>query len=208
MMQLYYSPGACSLAPHIVCEWLKVPYTLVLADRNDPVFQRINPLLAVPALVSPEIGTLTQCGAILRYLCTLPGGAVLGADPLNASEVRAFDFWECFLTGDVHPSFFPFFGPQRFTTDSSTEALAHVRAASPALVERVFQVLDTQLAGQPYIVGERLSIMDAYATPMLRWAKTGLPATFDKFPHLMRYYQSLCQNPGVLSAMAQQEIKP
>ncbi|NVO08274.1 MAG: glutathione S-transferase, partial [Rhodoferax sp.] len=157
MMQLYYSPGACSLAPHIVCEWLKVPYSLVLADRNDPVFQQVNPMLAVPALVSPQIGTLTQCGAILRHLCTLPGGAALGADPRNAAEVRAFDYWECFLTGDVHPAFYPFFGPQRFTTDTRAEALAHVRAASPALVERVFKVLDAHLASHTTLVGERLS---------------------------------------------------
>lgn len=208
MMQLYYSPGACSLAPHIVCEWLKTPYALVLADKVDPTFQQINPMLAVPALASPEIGTLTQCGAILRYLCTLPGGAAFGPDPLHASEVRAFDFWECFLTGDVHPAFFPYFGPQRYTTDTGPEALAHVRAAAPALVERVFRVLDAHLAGHRYIVGDRLGAMDAYATPMLRWAKTGLPATFAKFPHVQRHYQALCEDPGVVAAMAQQKIQP
>lgn len=208
MMKLYYSPGACSLAPHIVCEWLKLPYELVLADRADPGFQQINPMLAVPALVAPEIGTLTQCGAILRHLCGLPGGAAFGPDPLQPAEVRAFDVWECFLTGDVHPSFFPYFGPQRYTTDGSPEALAHVRAAAPALVERVFKVLDAHLASRRYLVGDRLSAMDAYATPMLRWAKTGLPATFEKFPHVQRHYQTLCADAGVLSAMAQQKIQP
>ena len=62
-MQLYYLPGACSLAPHIFFEWLKLPYELVKADTKDPGYKLINPMLSVPALVTEKLGALTQVGA-------------------------------------------------------------------------------------------------------------------------------------------------
>jgi glutathione S-transferase len=206
-MKLYYLPGACSLAPHIFFEWLKLPYELVKANPKDPGFKLINPMLSVPALTTEKMGTLTQAGAILRYQATLPGGAAFGPHPDNAQEIYEFDHWECFFTGDVHPAFFPFFGPQRYTTDGSDAAVANVRAAAPALVERVFAVLDAHLAQHQYIVGEQLSFIDAYATPMLRWAKTGMPEIFQEFPGVQRHYQMMCDNPGVRAAMSQQDLK-
>jgi glutathione S-transferase len=207
-MKLYYLPGACSLAPHIVFEWLKTPYELVRADFKDPDFKRINPMLAVPALATEGLGTLTQAGAILRYQMTLPGGAAFGPDAANAREVYEFDHWESFFTGDVHPAFFPLFKPQRYTTETAEAALASVRAAAPALIERGFAVLDAHLAQRKYIVGERLSTIDAYAVPMVRWAKSGLPETFAKFPAVQRHYEMMCDDPGVRAAMSQQGIKP
>ena len=82
-----------------------------------------------------------------------------------------------------------------------------MRAAAPALVERVFTVLDAHLAHRRYIIGEKLSFIDAYATPMLRWAKTGMPETFAKFPGVQRHYQTMCDDPGVRAAFSQQGIK-
>ena len=206
-MKLYYLPGACSLAPHIFFEWLKLPYELVKADPKDPGYKLINPMLSVPALTTKKLGTLTQVGAILRYQATLPGGAAFGPHPNNAREIYEFDHWESFFTGDVHPAFFPFFGPQRYTTDASEAALTSVRAAAPALVERVFAVLDAHLAQHQFIAGERLSFIDAYATPMLRWAKTGMAETFAKFPGVQRHYEMMCDNPGVRAALSQQDLK-
>ncbi|PNY78741.1 glutathione S-transferase family protein [Pseudomonas fluorescens] len=205
-MQLYYTPGACSLAPHIVFKWLKVPYTLLLADKSSRVFQQASPMLTVPTLVVDGMGSLTQCGAILRYQTTLPGGEIYGPNPNDPLEVYEFDHWECFLTGDMHPSFFPFFSPQRYTTDDNESSLASVRAAAVPLVEKVFTVLDRHLSEHDFIVGGRISIIDAYVTPMLRWAKMGLPDTCSKYPHVMRHYQMMCENNGVKSAMTQQNI--
>jgi glutathione S-transferase len=207
-MKLYYLPGACSLAPHIGFEWLATPYELLKADFSDPDFKHINPMLSVPALITEKLGILTQVGAILRYQTTLPGGATFGPDAASAREIYEFDKWECFFTGDVHPAFFPFFGPQRFTTDTSPEALASVRASASGLVERVFGALDAHLAQRQYIVGRRLSLIDAYATPMLRWAKNGMPETFAKFPAVQRHYGMMCDDPGVRAAMSQQGLKP
>ncbi|MFT2793439.1 glutathione S-transferase family protein [Serratia sp. T13T92] len=205
-MQLYYTPGACSLAPHIMFEWLKTPYTLILADKNDLKFKKSSPMLAVPTLVVKDLGTLTQCGAILRYQTTLPGGDIFGANPEDLRECYEFDHWECFLTGDVHPAFFPFFSPQRYTTDDREQVIASVRAAAIPLVEKVFNVLDRHLSDHDYIVANRMSIIDAYATPMFRWAKISLPDTFSKYPHVTRHYSMMCKNEGVQSAMMQQDI--
>jgi glutathione S-transferase len=207
-MKLYYTPGACALAPHIVFEWLNTPYELALADVKDPEFKSINPMLAVPALVTEKLGTLTQAGAILRYQATLPGGATIGPDAANARETYEFDHWECFFTGDVHPAFFPFFRPDRYTTDAAEAALASVRAAGSGLVERVFAVLDAHLAQREFIIGERLTFIDAYATPMVRWASRAMPDVFAKFPAIQRHYAMMRDNPGVRAAMSQQGIEP
>ena len=205
-MKLYYTPGACAMAPHIVFEWIGTPYELALADRSDPAFKVINPMGAVPALVTEDLGTLTQCGAIMRYQTRL-AGAAYGPKPGDAREAYEFDHWECFFTGDVHPAFFPFFMPFRFTKDVSEEALAQVRAAAPDLVSRAFAVLDAHLEGRRTIIGDRLTFIDAYATPMIRWAKTGLPDTYAKFPNIQRHYQMMAADPGVQRAMAQQGIE-
>ena len=205
-MKLYYTPGACAMAPHIVFEWTGLPYELALADRADPAFKAINPMGAVPALVTDDLGTLTQCGAIMRYQTRLAGGEYgpKAGDPREAYE---FDHWECFFTGDVHPAFIPFFMPFRFTKDPAETALDQVRAAAPDLVARSFAVLDAHLAGRRTIIGERLTFIDAYATPMIRWAKTGLPETYAKFPNIQRHYQMMAADPGVARAMARQGIE-
>jgi len=207
-MQLYYTPGACSLAPHIVFEWLNIPYTRVLANKNSLSFQNASPMQAVPTLLVEGMGSLTQCAAILRYQTSLPGGELFGPNPQDPRESYEFDHWASFLTGDVHPAFFPFFSPQRYTADDQEHAIASVRAAAVPLVEKVFDVLERHLSEHVYIVGDRMSIIDAYATPMLRWAKIGLPGTFSKYPHIARHYQMMCENSGVQSAMAQQNIAP
>lgn len=163
-------------------------------------------MLAVPTLLVGGVGSLTQCGAILRYQTTLPGGDIYGPNPHDPREIYEFDHWECFLTGDMHPAFFPFFSPQRYTTDDQESALVSVRAAAAPLVERVFTVLDRHLSEHDFIVGGRMSIIDAYVTPMLRWAKMGLPDTYSKYPHVIRHYQMMCENSGVKSAMTQQNI--
>ena len=110
-MKLYTSPGACSLADHIVLQWTGAPFEAQIvsrADRKQPEFLRLNPAGAVPVL---QVGdwVLTQNAAILNYLADKFPAARLAGDgtPEGRAEVNR---WLSFVNADMHPAFHPMFG--------------------------------------------------------------------------------------------------
>ena len=115
------------------------------------------------------------------------------------------DRWLAFLTGDVHPAFFPFFAPQRYTTDDRQTSQQTVKEASYKLIDRVYQHLDKHLEGKDYLVGDLRTIADAYAFAMTRWGNN-LPKPLSDYPNLHRFYQQLREDTGVRQAMEQQGI--
>lgn len=168
-MKLYYFPGSCALAPHIVLEWLGVDFDPVRITKGDPEYLKINPLGVVPAL--EHDGKLyTQADAILHWLADSYPEGRLGSDG-DADAAYELNNWMAFLTGDLHPAFFPFFGPQRYTTSDDKAELAAVKAASQRRAAKYFDHLDAHLDGREFMAGERRSIADAYAIPMLRWGR-------------------------------------
>jgi len=206
MVTLFYRPGACALGPHILLEWLSVDYEAVNAPRDD-TFLAINPSGAVPALRLDDGTIITQCTAILQYLCESNGRAdLLGGSSLAVKT----DVWKwcAFLTGDFHPAFFPLFVPFRYTTDPSEEAQAKVREAAAAIVAGKLNLLEQQLTGRTTFVGEGLTIVDCYAVPMLRWAGLMLPEGRAPWPAVEAFYQRMLDNDGVKTAMNVHGIKP
>ncbi len=170
MLKLYYYPGACSLAPHLVLEWIGAPYEAIRVKLGDPAYNAINPAGAVPALDTGEGWILTQAGAVLHYLARRFPEARLGADGSPRDEAE-LDRWSHFLTGDLHPAFFPLFSPQRYTTSQDSAALEAVKTAAQALIAKKLDLLDAHLAGKDHMLGGRRTFLDAYALPMLRWAR-------------------------------------
>src|SRR5690606_37595648 len=103
-MKLYYSPGACSLADHIVLEWIGKPYEAQAVSREQralPEFRKLNPAGAVPVLEHDGM-VLTQNMAILNYLADLYPEAGLHGDgsPKARAEINR---WRSFVNSDVHP---------------------------------------------------------------------------------------------------------
>lgn len=205
MIKLFYAPGTCALAPHIVLEWIGEPYELERVKLGDPDYLKLNPLGQVPAMIDGDSGVMNQADALLKYLVHRYPDANLGDDgtPLNNYELNR---WLAFLTGDVHPAFYPFFRPNRYWKDSDETALTTIKEASYKLIDRVFSHLDAHLDGQDYIVGNRRTIVDPYAFAMLRWGKT-LPKPLSAYTNLDRFYQQLSQDAGVQRAMQQQGIQ-
>ena len=117
-MKLYYFPGACALASHIVLEWTGAPYEAVKLDRaalKSPEFLKLNPNGAVPLLVDGDF-VLSQNAAILFYLAERsPQARLLGDTPRARAEVMR---WFGLLNSDVHPAFKPIFAPQRYLPES------------------------------------------------------------------------------------------
>ncbi|MGV0024426.1 glutathione S-transferase family protein [Phormidesmis priestleyi] len=204
MIKLFYAPGTCALAPHIVLEWVGEPYELQKVKPSDPDYLRMNPLGQVPAIIDGDSGVMNQADALLKYLAHKYPNARLGDDG-TLQDAYELDRWLAFLTGDVHPAFFPFFVPQRYTTEDNDTNRQTVKEASYKLIDRVYQHLDKHLEGKTHLVGDRRTIADAYAFPMMRWGNS-LPKPLSAYPNLDRFYQHLREDAGVQRALEQQGI--
>lgn len=201
MPRLFYAPGACSLAVHVVLEWIGEPYERVRVDQHDPAYRSINPAGAVPALEINEGRILTQADAILHYLGRIhPAADLLDAEtPEAAAEL---DRWGCFLTGDLHTAFFPVFTPGRYTTSESPEARQAVMEAGLALVASKLALLDAHLSGREWIVGSKRTIIDAYLLPMARWAAAKLDNGLKAYPAVDGHLTRMLADPAVQRVLA------
>ena len=137
------------------------------------------------------------------------GGVSRGVTPRKfADHERDADLarWSSFLTGDLHPAFFPVFMPHRYTTATDKEALEHVKAAGILLVKRKLALIDRHLEGREYFMGARRTYVDAYSVPMIRWARSVLPGGLAAYPDIARHHDHLLQDRGVQRAMTEQGI--
>lgn len=200
MIKLYYKPGACSLAPHVVLEWIGEPYGAKRADPGDPEFRKLNPAAAVPVLDTGEDWTLTQAGAVLQYLARRFPDANLGSDGSSREEAE-LERWSSFFTGDLHPAFGPLFNPGRYTTAKDQAALDAVKAAATELVRKRYDLLESHLDGKDHILGDRRTILDAYAFPMLRWGNKMLPDGLGHYPNLRRLHDAVAADPAAQKVM-------
>jgi len=204
-MKLYYAPGACSLAVHIVLEWIGAPYEAQAVKPGSPEILKVNPSGAVPALDTGEGWVLTQAAAILRYLTRIhPQAGLAGGDGLR--EQAELDRWLCFFTGDLHPAFFPVFITQRYTTATDAASLNAVREAGLALVRKRFAIMEAHLEGRALFLGDRRSVLDAYAFPMGRWGAATLSGGLADFPAIRAQHESMARDEGVRRALAAEGI--
>ena len=198
-MKLYYTPGTCSLADHIVLEWIGKPYEAVAVgreERKSPAYLAINPAGAVPALDDGG-WILTQNAAILHYLAALnPEAGLLGdGSARGAAEV---DRWLAFANADVHPSFWPFFGGLGW---AGVKAVAEQgKAAAATKLRGLFERADAQLVGRDWIAGSR-SIADPYLYVVTRWAKA-VGVDLAGLDALERHFQRMRADAGVQRALA------
>lgn len=207
MPTLYYAPGACSLAVHVVLEWIGAPYEAVRVDQHAPEYRRINPAGAVPALRLDDDAVLTQADAILHYLARKHPDAHL-LDDRTPEAAAELDRWGCFLTGDLHPAFLPVFVPKRFTTSTDPTALRAVTEAGLALVAAKIALLEDHLAGCDWMVGDKRTIVDAYALPMLNWAAAKLPDGLAPYASVDAYHRRMLADPIVEVIMEREKAKP
>lgn len=200
MPKLLYHVGACSLAPHIVLEWIGAPYETQSVEFGSRELLEVNPSGMVPALIEDDGWVLTQSGAILHYLAQQHPEADLagGTGPRANAELER---WSGFFTGDLHPSFYPIFMPQRYTTD--TTGRDATQEAGRKLVRKRLTLLDEQLNGREWVLGKR-SVIDAYAFPMLRWAADLLPEGLGTWPNVMALHDRMAADPAVQRVLARE----
>jgi glutathione S-transferase len=202
-MKLYYLPGACSLADHIVLEWIGQPYEAHRVAREElgsPAYLRVNPSGAVPALQEPDGWVLTENVAILNYLADkFPLTGLGGEGARGRAEVNR---WLAFLNSDLHPLFKPVFRPERFIDDEVAQE--KLRTKSIDRLRAYYERLDAQLHGRDWLTGTR-SFADPYLFVVLRWAK-GKGVDLTGLDNLARFQQRMMEDEGVKVAMQQEGL--
>jgi glutathione S-transferase len=201
-MKLYYFAGACSLADHIVLEWIGEPYETVRmtpASVKSLAYLALNPNGTVPLLVDGDF-VLTQNVAILSYLAERhPTSRLLGDGSLRGrAEVMQ---WLGFLNSDVHPAFKPIFAPLRFLPNRDfASAIAYTARAH---VRIYLSRIDKRLEDRDWLAGER-SVADAYLFVLWRWAvRSGVDV--DAFTSLSRFASRMYADPAVCKVVQAEE---
>jgi glutathione S-transferase len=195
-MKLYFSPGACSLSPHIVAREAGIPVDLVKVDlkarklEGGGDYARINGKGYVPALALDDGTLLTEGPAIVQYLADRNPEA--GLAPANGTLERyRLQEWLNFLTSEIHKSFSPLFNPQ---------AAEGWKQAARDNIARRFDWIAERLGPNAYLMGERFTVADAYLFTLLNWCKwTGVDLA--RWPALKDYHARVAARPKVQEAL-------
>ena len=194
-MKLYYSPGACSLAPHIAMreagmdvELKKVDLKAKQVEGSD--YKQVNGKGYVPAVTLPDGSVLTECPVILQYIADQKPDAGLAPKPGSMERYKLQEMLN-FTTSELHKGMGTFFNP------ALTEEWR--KAATDRLTLRL-DWLAKQLQGKQYVMGDKFSVADAYLFTILNWAG---PSKFDmgKWPVLQEYHKRVAQRPKVQEAL-------
>jgi glutathione S-transferase len=195
-MKLYYYPGACSLAPHIVAREAGIPLSLEkvdLANRTTETganYATVNPKGYVPALGLQDGSVLTEASAIVQYLADQQPGTDLAPAPGTMERYRLLE-WLGFISTEIHKGFGPLWNPA--TPDA-------VKAATKERLAVRFAYLDEALAKQPYLLGETFTIADAYLFTVVNW--TNFHAVdISPFPNLKAFQARIASRPSVQQAL-------
>jgi len=195
-MKLYYSPGACSLSPHIVLHEAGLAYEPVLAstkthklaDGTD--FYSINPLGYVPVLELDDGTRLREGPAIVQYLADQAPQKNLAPAPGTLARYRLQE-WLSFIGTEVHKGFGPLFAP------------GTPEEYKPQIMQRLLsrlQWVDGELAGKQYLMGDHFTVADAYLFTVTNWAQfVGLDIS--QLKNLAAYRERIGARPAVQAAM-------
>lgn len=195
-MKLYYSPGACSMAPHIVAreaghkielEKVDIPAKKTAGGED---FWTINPKGYVPALKMDNGQVLTEVGVIIQYLADQKPESGLTAKMGTMERYRQMEAVN-FAATEIHKQLGALFNPKM------TPEMKEVQLGT---VERRFNALEKLLAGKQYITGDKYTVADAYLFTVLNWTK-GLKIDLDKWPNIKNLVARVAARPAVQETM-------
>jgi len=193
-MKLYYSPGACSQAPHILLHEIGLTHDAARVDLKSKTLEdgksylQVNPKGSVPALELDNGEVLTENAVILQYLGDRASSGVL-PDVGHFGRYRVLE-WVNYITTELHKSFAPLFTPAAGdeTKQFFREAIAHK-----------FDYVDRQLGSGPFVMGDTLTIADPYLFVIASWgdAVIGL----GNWPNLVAFRERMLERPSVRNVL-------
>ena len=205
MLTLYYSPGACSLAPHIALEEADAAYELHLVsipkgEQRGPEYLSVNPRGTVPTLKTDE-GLLTENVAVLTYIArSFPDAKLLPDEPINMARCISH---MAYLSNTVHPAFTHMARPYRFATDEA--AHENLKATGRENAWRFIQELDKLLAGKEWVLGSHYSAADPYTLVIYGWGRHNrMPVK--TLADFTAFKDRMLERPAVRRAIEQEQV--
>ena len=195
-MKLYYSPGSCSLSPHIALREAGLAFEPVLASikshqlQDGTDYYGINPLGYVPMLELDDGTRLREGPAIVQYIADQVPTKNLA--PANGTLPRyRLQEWLTFIGTEVHKQFSPLFNS---AMPEEVKKMQRDKLASR------FQWIDAQLKGKQYLMGDNFSVADGYLFTVTNWAKSTM-IDLAAYPNLVAYRERVAARPAVQEAM-------
>lgn len=201
-MKLYYSPGACSLAPHIALYESKLKFDVEKVDLNTKKtesggdFLAINSKGYVPTIKIDDNQILTECAVILQYIAA-QSTAVKLAPPADSFESYKLKEWLNFIASELHKGVGLFFR-KNLPDEVKNEAWQ--------ILEKRFKYLEQNLSKHKFLMGDTFTVADAYLFTILRWThhfKMDLSA----YPALSAYFKAIQQRPAVQETLNKEGLK-
>jgi glutathione S-transferase len=195
-MKLYYSPGACSQAPHIVLREAGLDFDLAKVDlptkrlEDGGDYRAVNPKGAVPALELDDGSVLTENAVVLQFVADRAPDAGL-IPPFGSMERYRLLEWLNYVSTELHKGFGPMFNPA-----SSDE----VREATREALARKFDYVEGRFGDGPYLTGEAFTIADAYLFVVLRWTRI-TRIDLARWPTLAAFVARIAERPAVQAAL-------
>lgn len=200
-MKLYFSPGACSMAPHIALREAGLPAELVKVDLktkrldNGTDYLTINPKGYVPLLELDDGERLSEVAVILQYIADRKPDAGLAPKAGTMERYRMME-WLNFISSEIHKSLGALFNPKM---------TPEWRDNQVGLFGRRCDVIAERLDGKPFLMGQAFTLPDAYLFTVLGW--TGLvKVDMGKWPALREYSKRVAARPAVKEAMREEGL--
>ncbi len=195
-MKLYYSPGACSLSPHIVLHESGLPFSTERVDlktkktETGADFLLVNPNGYVPTLQLDNGEILTEGPAIVQWIADQAPAKKL-APPNGTLERVRLQEWLNFISTELHKSHSPLFNPT---------APEEWKSVMRELLTRRFTTVAQKLEGRDYLLGADFSVADAYLFVVMSWGKW-VKVDYAPWPVLLAYQARVADRPGVQAAL-------
>jgi len=200
-MKLYYSPGACSLSPHIALLEAGLPYDLVKVDvrakklENGDDFLKVNPKGQVPVLQLDNGEFVTEGPVIVQMIADQASAKNLAPARDSAERYKLLE-WLNFITTELHKNFSPLFQP--VIPDE-------VKSFFKERIMGKFKYADSKLAGQDYLMGKQFTVADGYLFVMLKWAeRTGMDVS--ALTNLTAFRDRVAARPKVQEALTREGL--
>ena len=195
-MKLYFTPGACSLAPHIALREAGLRFDLEPVDlgtkrtKCGADFTKVNAKGYVPALALDDGQVLTECATLVEYIADQNPESNLAPKAGSIERYRLRE-WLGFIASELHKGFGPLFG------DKAPESYKDVVRAN--LAAR-FGYLDKHLAGKQFLMGSQFTVADAYCFTIVGWS-SHVGISLDRWPNLKAYMDRVAKRPNVQATL-------
>jgi glutathione S-transferase len=201
-MKLYFTPGACSLSPHIALREAGLPFELEAVDlaakttAGGKSYLTINPKGYVPALVLDDGEVITEGAVIVQYVADQRPEQHL-APPAGTAERRRLQEWLHFIATELHKAFGPI---------NSSKASDELKQALKARLILRFEFLGKAVENKPFLLGNTFSVADGYAYYVLRNLRKLDPGALARIPGLAAYFDRLAARPTIQAAVKAEGI--